>query len=189
MDPGLLRAARSCLDRLEERYPEVGGRVRLSAGGYGDAWLAIAGHLSVTLNAPFWTPGFLARHAAEWKGLVVAADADGIVTHEFGHVLFRTAERVLGFAEANRMAMEYAGTGRWDSGIAVDRAASPYGQENVSECMAESFSAFHYGRAEAGPFSAVALANARTFWSGLLARMAAAPEPGQAAACGSAPPP
>jgi hypothetical protein len=175
MDGGLKGRVEAALAALEERYPEVGGTVRLSVGNYGREILAFAGYLSVTLNAELWVPETLARYEAEWDGLVVDATVEGVIVHEFGHVLFRSAERALGFDEANRLAMAHAGTEGWFGPICVTRSGSVFGQENVSECIAESFSAFHRGRAAAGTFSGEALGNARAFWEDLLARMSAAP--------------
>jgi hypothetical protein len=171
IEANLMARAEGALAALEERYPQVGGSVRLTEGGYGPEIIAFAGHLSITLNDELWVKDVLERHEREWAGLVVDATPEGIVTHEFGHVLFRTAERILGFDEANAIAMEHAGTSGWFGPICVTRSGSPFGQENVSECIAESFSAYHFDRAAAGPFSGEALANARLFWDSLLSKM------------------
>lgn len=173
LDPEVAIRIRRTLDDLSSAYPAV-GHVRVSVDDYGDCgWMAIAARGLVIINRPYWTPDYLAANEREWDGMVVDSTPEGIIRHEFGHVAFRAAEDLLGAEEANERAMAGAGTDRWDcigDGVV---AASPFGQENVSEWLAEGFSAYDLGRASMGVFSDAALAAAREFWTPLMEDMRA----------------
>lgn len=106
--------------------------------------LATKSATAVYLNPHYWMDkGKLKKHQEEWHEAVVDSSIAGVLIHEVGHILDGQVLRKLGSKKYNALIGKYL---RDFSGIWNDESPSAYGQENVSEFMAEAFSAYYLNK-------------------------------------------
>lgn len=135
------------------------------------------GHKSIDtiyLNAKKATdPAYMTHHAKEWNGLRVDASLEGIVTHEYGHVVF-------GHARSYNIDRFNAEVSPISSDLGDGSLTTPYGMEDSAEKEAESFATVQAGRTvvpKDHPFYEKLMAEAHRHVKAALAILSGPPTP------------
>ena len=143
-----MEGAQALIDRLSAQYPMAAkdGRVEVRPDDIGGDH-AIGQHRGghVYLTPKYWNKEFLDKHNKEFEGIVNDASTEGIVTHEFGHLLHHKIDQLVDPVTVANIIYKHLGHDGGNLEIGNDQT-SPYGQENVFEFVAEAFTAFHNGK-------------------------------------------
>jgi hypothetical protein len=156
-----LSGAQAFIDKLSEQYPiaKRGGRFgtegphRVEVRHDDIQSDALGSHRGghVYLSPAMWNEEFLTKHAKEWEGLVNDSSPEGILTHEFGHMLSHALEEAIDPVTVWNIVRQHLGVGANENMSIRNDQTSPYGQDNVFEFVAEAFTAFHNGKLSVGP--------------------------------------
>jgi hypothetical protein len=153
----------SAMDDLSVRIPSL-ALININRGDWIEESdvLATKSHNAIYLNESRWRDvNFWANYKKDWDGCMVDPTPYGVIVHEAGHILDGQLLNTLGSKKYNTFLKSYIDDPSNISGEYV----SAYGQENIFEFMAESFSCYFFQRcAQPTPFNDFQLENATRLW-------------------------
>ena len=163
------RKVTDTLKRLAARFPEV-GPVKVQALGYATEHVfATKSSGSLKLNPHFWSDDTkLSANAKEWDGLLYDSSVEGVVTHEFGHMMAHRVLNKIGSEKYNQILGKHVSN---PLALSSDET-TPYGMENTAEFEAESFAIYVGGKPHIdNELGHKALATSQAFWRDMLAAL------------------
>lgn len=153
----------AAMNDLASRFPSL-GMIDISRADWieGTDVLATKSNNSIYLNRLYWTDlDFWEKYKKDWQGALIDPTPYGVIVHEAGHILDGQLQRALGADEYNRFIEAYVN----DVGSISGEYTSAYGQENIFEFMAESFSCFYFQKcAQHTIWNEFQLNNCTTLW-------------------------
>lgn len=154
------------MGELASSYPSLAG-INVRRGGFlkGTDTLATKDKSSIALNPDKWeNPASLKQWAKDWDGMVADPSVHGIIVHEAGHILDGQAMESLGVKKYNAVLKKHF----IDPSSISNEHTTPYGQEHVSEAVAEAFSLHNQNKSGVTGFDASQRATAKALWNDLL---------------------
>jgi hypothetical protein len=125
--------------------------------------LATKSHNAIYLNKPRWCDvDFWQKYRKDWEGCIVDPTPYGVIIHEVGHILDGQLLGALGSKKYNVFIESYVN----DLEKISSEYTSAYGQENIFEFMAESFSCYFLQKcAQPTVFNDFQLENSMMLWN------------------------
>jgi hypothetical protein len=152
-----MEGAQAFIDKLSEQYPIAKSEQYPIQGPHrpevrpddipGVEEHSIAQHRGghIYLTPQYWNKEFLDKHNKEMEGSMNDSTTEGILTHEFGHLLSHKLEAKIDPITLWNIVYKHLGHTGGNLGISNDQT-SPYGAENIFEFIAEAFTHYHNGK-------------------------------------------
>lgn len=125
------------LNNLAKRYPHLSNvKVEMfDMSVYGEDLLATKSNTKLLLNPEKWNDSsFWEDRAKVWEGLISDTSKEGTVLHEIGHILDGLVLNKLDSKKYNALLEKHV-----PGGALYGDMTTPYGQEHISEMLAEAF--------------------------------------------------